>query len=146
MKSFKQFISEGKEHKYVKGMIGYHGTSHEFDDFDVDAARHPGTPSHEIKGIFHSTERSAWNWAWRSSKATGKRARVIGNELNMDNPKDVTSEIKKHQKSGMTFGDAKKTAYANVDRTIHDGVYHTGDGVNPPEYVAFSKDKVRKVK
>lgn len=154
MKRFSQFIKEQKvsvkKNAYSKGMIAYHGTARQFDSFDSNAARHDSTKAaNEIEGHFFTNDpRHASSYASMARKHAGSegKARVITVRLNMDNPKDVTNEIKKHQKSGMSFGDAKRKAYSGVDRTIHDGVYHRGNSFNHAEYVAFHPSKIEQVK
>jgi hypothetical protein len=144
MKTFKQFINEAtKKNDYIKGMEVYHGTARDFDDFDDAAERHPTTPKDEAQGHFFTNDAStAYTYAQRMKKHTGAKPRLIRARLQMDNPKDVTSAIKKHIKAGLVYGDAKKKAYSEVDRNKHDGAYHRGDGLNTPEYVAFSKKHV----
>lgn len=153
MKSFKLFIAEStkpKKNEYSKGMIAYHGTARQFDSFDSKAARHDSTKAaNEIEGHFFTNDhRHASSYASMAKKHAGVegKARVITTRLNMDNPKDVTNEIAKHQKTGMSFGDAKRKAYAGVDRTKHDGVYHRGNSFNHAEYVPFHPSKIDIVK
>ena len=131
---------------FHKGLTVYHGTGHKFDHFSDDAPRHKETPEREIKGHFFTSDgNSAYTYAHRSARRTGGKPRVIAAHLHMDNPYNATKEIKKHQKAGMSFSDAKHKAYSGVDRTKHDGVYHDGNGANHPEYVAFHAHQIKPV-
>ncbi len=149
MKTFVQFLEMANKEGFHKDLTVYHGTSHKFDQFsDVANSRrhHKHTPEREIKGHFFTSDpNSAYTYASKSAKATGMKPRVIAAKLQMDNPYNATKEIKKHQKAGMTFSDAKHKAYSGVDRNSHDGVYHNGNGSNHPEYVAFHAHQIKQI-
>src|SRR4051812_30081340 len=123
MKSFAQFTEEVNKEGFHHGLTVYHGTSHKFDHFtDDDHPRHSATPEREVKGHFFTTDpQSAHSYASRSARSTGNKQRVIAAHLHMENPYNATKDIKKHQKAGMSFSDAKHKAYSGVDRTKHDG-------------------------
>jgi hypothetical protein len=150
MHTFIQFIMEAiNKEGFHKNLTVYHGTGHHFDQFSNDHAeknKAASTPKDEVAGHFFTSDgNAANNYATRSAKATGNKRRIIAAHLHMDNPKNVTGEIKKHQKAGLTFSDAKRKAYHGVDRTKHDGVYHTGNGANHDEYVAFHPHQIKPV-
>jgi hypothetical protein len=154
MKTFREFLKESREPKkneYVKGMEALHGTGRQFDSFGKKPPqRHEYTTNaKEIEGHFFTTDLAdASSYASRARKLAGPdgKAIVMRVRLNMNNPKDVTNEIKKHMKTGLSFGDAKRKAYSGVDREKHDGVYHRGTQYNKPEYVAFHGSKVEVLK
>lgn len=147
MKTFKIFINEEvNKEGYHKNLVVYHGTGHHFDSFKDNSKRNEGTPEREISGhYFTSNPMTAASYAQSVAKKTGNKPNIIKANLHMDNPKNVTNEIKKHQKSGMTFSDAKHKAYSGVDRTKHDGVYHNGSAVNHSEYVAFHSHQIKRI-
>ena len=146
MFTFTQFQEAVNKEGYHKGLTVYHGTSRNFDHFSDDAPRTKETPAREIKGHFFTTDgNSAYTYASRSARTNGGKPRVIAANLDMKNPYDATKEIKKHQKAGMSFSDAKHKAYSGVDRTKHDGVYHNGSGANHSEYVAFHAHQVKPI-
>ena len=125
--------------------VVYHGTARNFKEFGT-AKRHPSTPADEAPGHFFTTDgNSAYSHAARAARLEGGKARVVRANLHFQNPKDVTKEVKKHQKSGLTFGQAKRKAYAGVDRTKHDGILFHGNSANPPEYVAFHHSTIKQL-
>ena len=158
MKSFDQFVQYISESVNKDGfshdLTLYHGTSHKFDDFDDNhnqKNRHNTTPEREVRGHFFTNDIQsaggyAGGYAGRSAKVTGNKPRIIQAHLKMTNPYNATNEIKKHQKAGLSFSDAKNKAYMNVDRTKHDGVYHNGSSMNSPEYVAFHAKHILQIK
>jgi hypothetical protein len=146
MKTFQQFLSEAKFPKYSHDQVVYHGTSREFHHFDPNAKRHEATPHEEAIGHFFTPDRNlAHTYASRAAKADGGKQRVISANLHFQNPKDVTGEVKKHQKAGLPFSQAKRKAYGGVDRTKHDGIIFHGNAANPPEYVAFHNDSIKQL-
>jgi hypothetical protein len=147
MKTYSQFTEEVNREGYHKDLTVYHGTSHKFDKFsDSEKPSHSTTPSREVKGHFFTTSgMSASAYAARSARETGKKPRIIAAKLHMDNPYDATKEIKKHQKKGLSFSDAKNKVYSSVDKSKHDGVYHNGSNANPSEYVAFHAHQIKQI-
>jgi len=154
MKTYYQFcdyLSEAvNKEGFHNNLIVYHGTSHKFDHFDDNhnqKNRHSTTPEREVRGHFFTPDiQSAGGYAGRSAKTTGNKPRIITAKLHMQNPYDATKDIKKHQKAGMTFSDAKNKVYSSVDRSKHDGVYHNGSNLNPSEYVAFHAKDIEQIK
>lgn len=125
-------------------VVGYHGTASEFDKLE---ARIPKSSTGEhMKGIYFSgDERSAHGYARLAAKKSGGRTRVITAMLSMDNPLDITDEIKKGRKKGLSFGDAKRKALKGLTPE-HDGVIFRGNSMNPPEYIVFDHSKVNVLK
>ena len=132
---------------FSPNLVVYHGTSRNFDIFsNSDAQRHDITPKREIQGHFFTSDMAAAHqYAMRSSRITGGKPRVIAAHLDLKNPYNATRDIKKYQKTGMSFSDAKNKIYTSVDRNKYDGVYHDGNGANSPEYVAFKGENVKMI-
>ena len=74
-----------------------------------------------------------------------KGGQVYPVHMNLRNPLDTTKLIKAGQRKGLSFGDAKRSAWSKVTAQ-HDGVVFRGNGANPPEFAAFGKFKVRILK
>lgn len=145
MKRFTTFLTEAKA-IFSKDLEVYHGTNREFDRFSDNPKRQSYTPEHEVTGHFFTSDpMQASSYAAQAKrKSNGEgRTRVVRATLDLHNPKDITSEIKKHRKAGLSFGEAKKKAHATVDRSVHDGTVFHGDGMNPSEYVAFSAHSIK---
>lgn len=81
----------------------------------------------------------------RGTPATG-RGQLHHVYLSLQNPLDTTADIKRFQKRGMPFKDAKRKALEKLDRTVHDGIMFRGDSYNPAEYVAFQPTQIKSVK
>ena len=144
MKTFVQFMVEARSTSFSHDLDVYHGTARKFNHFDANAERHPSTPSDEAKGHFFTPDANlAYTYASRAARSEGGEKRVIKANLHLHNPKDVTGEVKKHQKAGLAFGPAKRKAYAGVDRTKHDGILFHGNAANSPEYVAFHHSSIK---
>lgn len=130
-------------------IVGYHGTSAAFDEFDL-AADPVNRFNHvtgltDIEGIFFTGDpRTAYSYAAMAKRKTGGqgRLRVIKAQLDMQNPFDITKAIKRGERKGLSFGDAKRAALDALDRSIYDGVIFQGNGTNPPEYIVFSPRQV----
>lgn len=90
---------------------------------------------------FTSDERVAYGYA-RTPGHGGKFGSVVKANLAMENPLDITKDIKDGQKRGLSFGDAKREALTKVT-SEHDGVIFRGDSYNSDEYVVFSKHQIR---
>jgi hypothetical protein len=133
-------------------IVGYHGTSAAFDAFDlaVDPVNrfNPITGMTDIEGLFFSGDpHTAYSYAAMAKRKTGGqgRMRVIKAQLDMQHPFDITQAIKRGQRKGLSFGDAKRAALAALDRSQHDGVIFQGNAQNPPEYIVFSPHQVKLV-
>ena len=125
----------------------YHGTNREFDDFIDRPARQPYTPDYEVTGhFFADNPNTASGYASMSINKSGEgKPRIIKARLDLQTPKDITAAIKRYRKDGMSFGEAKRKAHSEVDRSKHDGTIFRGDGLNSAEYVAFTADRIRRV-
>ena len=78
-------------------------------------------------------------------RVAGQRGSVTAAYLNMRNPLNTTAAIAANRKSGMSFGDAKRAALEELDRTVHDGIVFDGDDMNPSEYVVFDPTQIKSV-
>lgn len=127
--------------------VGYHGTSKTFDEFKPNTPFIKATGGHDLTGIYFSGDpQSAANFAGMDQRRSGGgRQQVIAAEIAMNNPLDITASIKKFQKQGMSFGDAKRAALKGVGPG-HDGVVFKGNSVNPPEYIAFNSHQITRIK
>lgn len=77
-------------------------------------------------------------------KRTGpiQRGEVHSAYLSIKNPLNITKDMKKLQKSGMTFGDAKRKSLEKLTDE-HDGVVFDGNSLNSPEVIAMRKHQVK---
>lgn len=94
---------------------------------------------------FTSDERQAAGYARMPGKASeggNKFGSVVKANLVMNNPLDITKDVKAGQKAGKTFGDAKREALTKLT-PAHDGMIFRGDRYNSDEYVVFSKEQIR---
>lgn len=76
------------------------------------------------------------------TKISDPRGEVVAAYLKIENPLNTTKLIKKYQKQGMTFGDAKRKALESLTPE-HDGIIFDGDRFNHPEYVVFSPTQIK---
>jgi len=123
--------------------VGYHGTASQFDQFKPNE---PETPvGKDMRGIYFSGDRqAAAGYANRASRRPGAgKQSVITASLSMSNPLDITNAIKNGQRRGLSFGDAKRAALKGVTPQ-HDGVIFRGNSVNPPEYIVFNANQVKR--
>lgn len=127
--------------------IGYHGTASNFDEFKPNKPEIKATGGRDLNGVYFSGDaRSAWGYANMAGKRPeADRQRVVAATLTMSNPLDTTDAIKRGQRKGMSFGDAKRAALKALTPQ-HDGVIFRGNSVNPPEYVVFSNDQISRIK
>ncbi len=91
---------------------------------------------------FTSDANAAYNYV-RDPK-TKKRGQVFAVYLSIQNPLDITDDIKKFQKKGMSFGDAKREALKKLNDD-HDGVLFRGNSMNPDEIIAFYPEQIKSV-
>lgn len=126
--------------------VGYHGTASDFDEPEANEPVSVHTGNKDLKGIYFSgDERSAWGYANIAGKRPGAgRKRVITANLEMKNPLNITNSIKRGQKKGLSFGDAKRAAMKELTPE-HDGVVFNGNSMNPPEYVVFHHSQIHRI-
>lgn len=128
--------------------VFYHGSvvpGMTADRLDPEAAH--VRPSTIPRGIaFTSNPMVASNYR-RPPRASYKTqpGALIAAHLTMDNPLDITDEVKRLVKGGMGFGAAKLQAHQRL-AAEHDGIVFRGDGTNPDEYVVFSTHQIIPVK
>ncbi len=121
----------------VEPLVVYHGsTNKNFTEFGPAQVTKRG-PNGDHPGIYFTSDAKAASQYARGGK-------VIAAHLDLKNPLDTTALIKKGQKRGLSFGDAKREALKSLTPE-HDGIVFKGNGVNPPEYVAFKPEQVRVV-
>ena len=70
---------------------------------------------------------------------------VYSAHLDLKNPLDITKDIAKHQRKGLTFGDAKHAALQKITPE-HDGYIFGGDKMNKDEYCVFRPEGYKLVK
>ena len=127
----------------------YHGTAREFDGFSLDAdpmhRRIPGKSDLELNGIYFTADpRAAAGYAAFAKRKQGHgRPRSIAAYLRMVSPLDITAAVRRYRRNGMAFGDAKRRALQDLDRSMHDGVIFSGDGANPAEYIVFEPSQIK---
>ena len=74
----------------------------------------------------------------------GKNGTMYAVYLDIKNPLNITSDIKKYQQKGMRFNEAKQKALEKLNDT-HDGIIFNGDSKNPDEYVVFNSNQIKNV-
>jgi len=126
-------------------VVFHHGsTSRDIAVTDLDPGREGVRPRSGAAGLSFTTDPRAASGYTRPPKAGIKTpaGRVLAAQLVMRNPLDITDAIKRGQKKGLSFGDAKREALKALTPE-HDGVIFRGDRVNPDEYQVFSREQVR---
>ena len=155
MLKFRSFLKEGKiltnPNHFTRGHEDqkevYHGTARRFNEFKPNTPKtvdHKHTDTH---GIYFSPDKNtASGYAHRAKKeGRGEQPRIVAAKLHMENPLDITPNIKKHMKRGMSFGDAKREARKQLTDK-HDGIIFHGNSYNQPEYTVFHPHQIDKVK
>ena len=136
------------EHGRPKVM--YHGSIHKnVEEFNphIDPVRPRSGPN----GTYFTSDVGNASGYTRSPRKLGDKGPqasggITSAYLKMHHPLDITSDIKKHQKSGLTFGDAKKKALEKLDTEKHDSVIFKGNNVNKDEYIALHPNQIKSVK
>ena len=122
----------------------YHGSvSPDVTGSKLNPNQPPVRPRSGPNGIyFTSNAQSAYNYIrMPGAGIKGPKGRVIPANIRMNNPLDITDAIKKGQKKGLSFGEAKRKALEDLTPD-HDGVIFRGDDYNPDEYIVFSADQI----
>ena len=124
-------------------LLVYHGSiSKDIKQFNpnIDPVRPRSGPN----GIyFTSNLTSALNYTRKPGAGLkGERGKIYSAHLNFQNPLDITDDIKKHQKKGLSFGDAKRKSLESL-KPEHDGVIFRGNNINPDEYIAFHHHQIK---
>ncbi|QJC56629.1 hypothetical protein HC248_01937 [Polaromonas vacuolata] len=63
--------------------------------------------------------------------------------IRLQDPLNITADVKRLQKRGMPFSGAKQVALQKLDRKVNDGVVFDGNGANPPEHIAFDSASIK---
>ncbi len=126
-------------------LVVYHGSVQEkLSSFDpkIKPVRTRTGPD----GIYFTGDpASAGNYTRRPGAGSKeRRGRVIAVYLSLQNPLNITRDIRKHIKAGMTFGVAKRLALAKL-QSEHDGVIFDGDAYNPDEYIVFNPTQIKAI-
>ena len=115
-------------------LVVFHGSTSKvrFNQFDKSIPHRPRTQPEG--GIFFTTNgMDAYNYK--------KGGHIVSVYLKMLNPLNTTKLIKKYQKQGMTFGEAKREALVDVGQ--YDSVIFDGDKINSDEYVVFDNSQIK---
>lgn len=127
-------------------LVVYHGSVNKgvtVFDANVDPVRPRSGPNGTY---FTSDHGAASNYVRRPGVSIrGERGGVTAAYLRLENPLDITVDIKRFQRRGMTFAQAKAKALEALDRNTHDGVIFRGNAANSDEYVAFSPEQIKSV-
>jgi len=120
----------------------YHGTSAQFDQFEMGHAI--GRLVSSLGGFcFTTNPMTASSYASNAAKLTGGKRRVVTAMLTMQRPYDITEQMRKLQRRKMSFGDAKNIALQAFDRNLYDGIVFRGNSLNPDEYVVFDPSQIK---
>jgi hypothetical protein len=125
-------------------LVVYHGSVNkgitEFDTARVTTRTAKG----DVAGTYFTTDQRAASGYTRPPGATIKtpRGEIVPAYLRIENPLNTTTPIKKYQKQGLSFGDAKRKALESLTPE-NDGIIFDGDGVNPSEYVVFKPTQIK---
>jgi hypothetical protein len=136
------------EHGRPKVM--YHGSvTKGIEDFDPNVT--PVRPRSGPNGTYFTSELANASGYTRHPRKFGEKPNpasggVTHAYLSLKSPLDITGDIKKHQKTGMSFGDAKKKALEKLDTSKHDSVIFKGNSVNSDEYIALHPNQIKSVK
>jgi hypothetical protein len=120
-------------------MVVYHGGAAGIEAFDTTRVTQRGRG--DQAGTYFTTDPlSASNYRLRPG------GRVYSAYLSLQNPLDITDAIAAGQADGLSFGDAKRQALQELDRSVHDGIVFRGDDFNPPEFVAFRPEQIKDIR
>jgi hypothetical protein len=142
---FKKWFGESKVvDKEGKPLRVYHGSVNKgvyiFDTTKVTER----TPKGDYPGTYFTDKPENASGFTRPSGAKGfvPRGDITEAYLSLQNPLNTTALIKKYQKQGMSFGEAKRKALTEITPE-HDGIVFDGNSMNPPEYVAFKAEQIK---
>ena len=121
----------------------FHGTDAEFEKFKANEPNnYRGKP--DLKGIYFSGDINRAGGYRRPAgrrSAGGGKPRMVRAYLKMDNPLNITQEIKSRAED-ITFGDAKREAVSKLT-SDNDSVVFDGDSVNGAEYIVFNPNQIK---
>lgn len=122
-------------------LIVYHGSVNSgFSTF----LRLPAVRTRTGPDGFYFTSDPAAAANYRTHLKTRSRGDIYAVYLSVQNPLDITTDIKKFQKKKMTFGEAKREALKKLD-SDHDGVIFRGNAYNPDEIIAFYPTQIKSI-
>jgi ADP-Ribosyltransferase in polyvalent proteins len=146
IKNFHDWFSGSKVvDKHGRPQVVYHGSINKnIESFDpqIAAVRPRSGPNGTY---FTSNQMSAFNYTKPpigNPNYKTQRGSITSAYISANHPLDVTKDIKKYQKGGLTFSDAKKKSIEKLD-TTHDSVIFGGDGMNHDEYIVFDPKNVK---
>jgi hypothetical protein len=140
--AFREWFKDSKVvDKSGKPLVVYHGSPvSDIRIFDTTKVTER-TPLGDVAGAFFSADPMTAS-SYARDKVTKQRGKTYAAYLSLQNPLDITDAIKKNQKKGMSFGDAKRAALKALTPE-NDGVIFRGDSFNPAEYVAFRPEQIK---
>lgn len=144
VKNEKGAIGDQSGPKNLRELQAFHGTpNRELNLEDLDLNREPIRGRSGPPGIYFSNAEGANSYA-RNPIGAKDRAfgKILEATLTFENPLDITKDIAKYRKKGLSFTDAKREALKSLNST-HDGVIFNGDKLNPPEYIALRKETIK---
>lgn len=148
IKAFHDWFNGSKAtDKEGRPKVFYHGSVNKnIDSFDTNiSAVRPRTGPNGT--YFTSNQGSASGYARHPVKSGIKTTGSITHAyLALKSPLDITKDIKKHQKSGLSFGDAKSKSLEKLDLNKHDSVIFQGNGMNTDEYIALHSNQIKSSK
>ena len=135
-----------------KPLVVYHGSvARGLESFDTSLVTERGTGDGDAAGTYFSASPQTASGYTTPQRAVNdksprpERGAVYSVYLSIKNPLDTTKDIKKYQKAGMSFGDAKRKALEKLDRAVHDGIIFRGNSANTAEYVVFDPTQIKSV-
>jgi hypothetical protein len=141
VKNFHDWFKDSKAvDDHGRPQVYYHGSiSKNIKEFDT------GLPnirkSTGPAGIYLTTDGYAASNYSRNPE-TKERGKTYSLYLRTNNPLDITKDLKKHQKAGKTFSEAKQLSLLKLNDT-HDSVKFLGNGLNHDEYIAFNSNQLK---
>lgn len=135
--------------KSGRPLVVYHGSVSKISVEDLDPTAKPirARTGPAAAVFFTPDQRAAAGYAWppKQPGVKQKPGTVLAAHISIQNPLNITKDIKKGQKAGLSFGEAKKKAIEKLTGS-NDGIIFEGNSYNVPEYVVFSKKQIRPVK
>jgi len=143
--NFKKWFGDSKVvDKDGDPLVVYHGsTAKGVTVFDTTRVTKRTTKG-DLPGTYFTSDKAAASNFTREfgAKAGAPRGDITAAYLRIENPLNITSAIKKYQKQGMTFGDAKRKALEALTPE-NDGVIFDGDKYNHSEYIVFKPEQIK---
>ena len=145
IRNFHDWFGDSKAtDQHGRPQVLYHGSVNKnINEFDPNIT--PVRPRSGPNGTYFTSKKEAAYGYSRHPVSSGikERGSVTPAYLSLKSPLDITKEIKKHEKSGLSFGDAKKKALEKYNPSVHDSIIFRGNGVNPDEYIATHANQIK---